>query len=146
MPIIKIIKNLLKNKRPYIKAKCIDKKELQLGRLIAGHHFCSTSLFNGLKERSCWDAFNHIFFDIFVLNIDGEIDRQKVSSCHRSQFWIQTLLNVTLKHMVSENCDPRRYETYWRSISSIKRISLRLVIKQDWFRNWLSESSAHRVA
>ena len=38
----------------------------------------SETLFNGYKERSQSEAFNRIFFDIFVLNIDGEIDRRKV--------------------------------------------------------------------
>ena len=36
--------------------------------------------FNGLKEQARLDAFNHILFDIFVLNIDGEIDCQSFLS------------------------------------------------------------------
>ena len=38
----------------------------------------SKTVFASLRGRPCKDAFNHILFDIFVLDIDGEIGQQKV--------------------------------------------------------------------
>ena len=38
------------------------------------------TLLSSLKGQPCKDAFNIVLFDIFVLNIDWEIDQQKCQS------------------------------------------------------------------
>ena len=67
-----------KNKRVSIKAKCINKKELQLVRLIAGQHFHSKS-FNGFKNGLAETLLTIYFLIFFVLKTDEEVDHKKIT-------------------------------------------------------------------
>ena len=70
------------------------------------------TLFNGLKEWPCWDAFNHICIDIFLLNIDWEIDRQKSRG--------ENLVVVVLALVVYESSVK---QARWRELMKLKLVT-----------------------
>ena len=87
MPIIKKSKKIQKKAGVILRRRAITSNHLQELILITCFLWNKKkwpinpkTLINGLKERGRWDAFNHIYilFDIFILNIDRKIDRQKV--------------------------------------------------------------------